>query len=148
MSCFLMEKKVTSTHRCLLDLPQLPTRARIGLVIPGLASHSLVSVVTLCNAGCEVTFTKIGVTVRYNGKIVLRGNKCTRTGLWMVPIIPTMYPTSTHSPTSQQTPTAATTAEHQATNMVHTLETSSKEELAKFHHQTIGSPQYPHSYAS
>ena len=51
--------QVFSTHRCLLDLPNLPRDARQAYVIPGLASHSLISVVTLYNAGCEVTFTKI-----------------------------------------------------------------------------------------
>ena len=49
---------VSSTHTCTLNLPQLPTRAREGHIIPGLASHSLMSVVKLCNAGCEVTFKK------------------------------------------------------------------------------------------
>ena len=50
---------VSSTHTCTLNLPQLPKRAREGHIIPGLASHSLMSVVKLCNAGCEVIFTNI-----------------------------------------------------------------------------------------
>ena len=43
--------KLTSTHKRELDLPLLPKGARTGHVIPGMSSHSLVSVVTLCNAG-------------------------------------------------------------------------------------------------
>ena len=87
---------VTSTHTCNLDLPKLPTKARLGHIIPGLASHSLLLVVKLCNAGCEVTFNKIGCIVKYRGNIVLAGNKCTKTGLWMVPVSDTTAdPTST-----------------------------------------------------
>ena len=65
--------KVRSTHKCVLDLPQLPMEARKGHVIPGLASNSLISVVTLCNAGCDITFNKCDVEDKYKGKIVLTG---------------------------------------------------------------------------
>jgi len=64
-------KSIQSTHTCKLAIPQLPDAARIGHIIPGLASHSLLSVFKLCNAGCEVTFTKIECIVRYRGSIVL-----------------------------------------------------------------------------
>ena len=76
--------KVSSTHKCVLDLPWLPKQAREGHVVPGLTSHSLMSVVTLCNAGCEVTFTKTDVKIRCKGKIILTGYKRNRTGLWML----------------------------------------------------------------
>jgi hypothetical protein len=55
--------KVQSTHTCTLDLPDLPIAARHAHIIPGLALHSLLSVVTMCNAGCKVTFTKIGCSI-------------------------------------------------------------------------------------
>lgn len=77
---------VTSTHTCTLDLPELPTKARLGHIILGLVSHSLLLVIKLCNAGCEVIFNKIGCIIKYGGKIVFTGDKCTKTGLWMVPI--------------------------------------------------------------
>ena len=57
--------RVKSTHTCELNLSQLPSAARIGHIVPGLASHSLISVVKLCNAGCEVTFNKIACKVTY-----------------------------------------------------------------------------------
>ena len=76
--------RVKSTHTCELNLSQLPRTARIGHIIPGLASHSLLSVVKLCNAGCEVTFTKINCIVAHRGKTVLRGQKSLNSGLWMV----------------------------------------------------------------
>jgi hypothetical protein len=78
--------KGQSTHTCTLDLPNLTPGARAAHIIPGLASHSLLSIVTMCNAGCTVTFTKINCTITYRGCVIIRGHKCTRTGLWMVPI--------------------------------------------------------------
>ena len=79
--------KVQSTHKCVLALPQLPEGARNGHIIPGLASNSLVPVVVLCNAGCEVAFEEFDVTVKYKGKIVLTRTTCMQTGLWMVPVL-------------------------------------------------------------
>ena len=78
--------KIELTHVGMLDIPQLPRAARIRHVILGPNLHSLISVVTLRNARCEVVFTKIGVTVKYRGTTILMGSKCTRTGLWMVPL--------------------------------------------------------------
>ena len=75
-------KKVHSTHSCILDLPDRPVAARSGHIIPGLASNSLVSVVVLCNAECEVTFSEFDMEVKYKGRIVLRGTTCAQTGLW------------------------------------------------------------------
>ena len=69
-----------------MDLLDLPVAARNGPIIPGLASNSLVSVVVLYDARCEVSFNKYGVTVKYKGKTVLRGPKCARIGLWLVPL--------------------------------------------------------------
>ena len=63
--------RVKSKEKCLLNIPDLPSNARHGYVIPSLAAHSLVSVVTLCDAGCEITFTKYDVKVRYKGKTIL-----------------------------------------------------------------------------
>ena len=75
---------VSSTHTCTLNLTQLPTRAKEGHIIPGLASHSLMSVIKLCNAGCEMKFAKIDCQGKKLVWIILRGSKCTRTGLWMI----------------------------------------------------------------
>jgi hypothetical protein len=78
--------KVQSTHTCTLNLPDLPAGAQAVHVIPGLASHSLLSVITMCNAGCTVTFTKINCTISYRGCTIICGNKCTGRSLWMVPL--------------------------------------------------------------
>ena len=77
---------IQSTAMCTLAMPDLPSKAREAHIISGLSHHSLLSVVTLYNAGCEVKFTKIGCYVKYWGKIVMKGAKCTKTGLWMVPL--------------------------------------------------------------
>ena len=49
---------------------------------------SLMSVVTLCNAGFRVVFKEwgIGVTVTYRGVIFTEGKACATADLWMDPI--------------------------------------------------------------
>ena len=64
--------KVTSSHTCNLKL-DLPKEAKQGHFVPGLTGESLISVVTLCNAGCEVKFTKVECTVLYRGRVILIG---------------------------------------------------------------------------
>ena len=79
-----------STHDGALDIPGLPPRARYAHVIPGIR-HSLLSIVRLCNAGCEVIFGRWGLNVEvwYKGKIVMKAKKSTVNGLWYVPITST-----------------------------------------------------------
>ena len=75
-----------SSHIAEVDLPQLPSTGRAAHVIPRLESHSLVSVVKLCNAGCQVEVKDISREIWYGGKIIVRCSKDVRTGLWMMPI--------------------------------------------------------------
>ena len=144
-------RKVQSMHKCTLDLqPDLPIAARNGHIIPGLAENSLLSAVVLCNARCEVTFNKYDVTVKYNGKTVFRGTKCTRTGLWLVPLQSKATQEATDGvsdPVTNLFPDLklnAVTQEHGTThtvaNVATVLNTSSMEELATYHHQSLGSP--------
>jgi hypothetical protein len=65
VACLPNGNQVQSTHTHTLDLPKLSAVVRLAHIIPGLALHSLVSVVTLCNAGCKFLFTKIGCTRHY-----------------------------------------------------------------------------------
>jgi hypothetical protein len=65
ITCLPNGDQVQSKHICTLDLPGLPAMACLAHIIPGLALHSLVSVVTLCNAGCKVLFTKFGCTIMH-----------------------------------------------------------------------------------
>ena len=158
--------QVSSTHTCELRIPGLPKKAREGHIIPGLCKHSLISVVQLCNAGCDVILTKIGAIVKYRGRIILEGSKSTTNGLWFVriasddvsenetPLIqgpshahlatqePTYWPASGqfHANLATHIPTylAANVVSHQhaAFSMV---PTSSRAQLAMFHHQSLGS---------
>jgi hypothetical protein len=121
-------KRLQSTHTCTLDLPSLPKSARAAHIIPCLASHSLLSAVTLCNAGCTVNFTKIDCTITYRGRTIIFGHKCTRTGLWLIPLsegapppVPKLHPQPAHF-------------------VANVSATSSAAEYARYIHQTLCSP--------
>ena len=77
---------VRSSHIAELDLPQLPGAGREAHIVPGLALHSLVSVVKLCKTGCEVDVKDILCKIWYRGKTIVRRSKDARTGLWMMPL--------------------------------------------------------------
>ncbi len=89
-------KRVHSMHTCTLNISALPASVQHAHIISGLASHSLISVVTLSNEGCDVVFTKIECTITYCSKVILCSIKCTRIGLWMIPLCPTP-PSSTNN---------------------------------------------------
>ena len=55
--------QVQLTCICTLVLPQFPTKARCGHIVPGLAAYLLLSVVRLYDLICDVIFTKIVCTV-------------------------------------------------------------------------------------
>ena len=143
--------QVRSTHTCTSQLPGIPEKGRFGHILPGLARHSLISVVHLCNAGCKVTFTKTECIVKYRGREVLRGQKCTRTGLWMVHLNPAEETvTETRNPEEEEAQQitleygkshvwefAASVIQEYAANII---PTSSKAELAMYYHQCFGSP--------
>ena len=143
--------RVQSTHDCKLAIPELPEKARIGHVVPGLASHALVSVIKLCNAGCEVTFTKIECTVKYRGRVVLTGYKCQRTGLWMIPALtPNSMETSNPTDHTAQHMWHHQYAQRYAANpsfyqnfAANLIPTSNKEELVPYYHQCLCSPPKP-----
>ena len=176
--------RASSTHECKLALPQLPAAARFGHILPSLASHSLLSVVKLCNAGCHVSFENITCKVRFRGRLLLSGSKYHRTGLWFVPLtkeaqtpLGPQIDTSPQDSTSQQanhvghdatphlqpTPGFETAIpmqlqpwqnlrtssaqdicaqmRDQVEYMTHAQHTSTKAELAEYHHQSLFSPQ-------
>ncbi len=122
-------ERVQSTHTCILDLPALPPNARAAHIIPGLASHSLISAVTLCNAGCNVNFTKTGCTISYRGRTLVCGHKCIRTGLWMIPL-------SEMATTAPPIISVASTDDF----MANVAATSSAAEYARYVHQLLCSP--------
>ena len=80
-------QRVQSTHDGALDISGLPPRARYAHVILGI-KHLLLSIVRLCNAGCEIVFGRWGlnVEVRHGEKLIMTGRKRTNNGLWYVPV--------------------------------------------------------------
>ena len=99
-------------------------KARFGHIITGLSAYSPLSLVKLCNAGCDVTFTKIDCTIRMRSRVLMTGRKDTNTGLWMLPLSMDES-TSSHAPAastiSQLAPDVLepiATAPHQETKSV------------------------------
>jgi hypothetical protein len=82
----------SSPTNCTLNIPQLPYEARKAHLIPGLTHSSLVSIDTLCDAGCKATFDRTTVVITKNDNVVLTGPRDTRTRLWKFPT--TLTPTS------------------------------------------------------
>ena len=152
---------VTSSHTCLLDLPLLPKQARFAHIVPGMSGFSLISVVKLCNAGCQVKMTDTSCTVTFHGKIVVTCSKCTRTGLWLMPLRDlTNHNTCTsedppnegaelanaHSAhksnevTNLFVPSSTYTDLAYAHNAHRITKTATQAELAMYHHQSLFCP--------
>ncbi len=129
--------KVQSMHTCTLDLPDLPAGTRAAHIIPGLASHALLSIVTMCNAGCTVTFTKINCTITYRGRTIICGHKCTHTGLWMIPLRAHDSQAANSPGSINHTPPTAAPTFAIAANID---ATSSAAEYARYIHQFMCSP--------
>ena len=76
---------IKSTHTALLAHPDLPLQARQAHLFPGIMK-ALLSIGTLCEHGCEDTFTKMSAHIknRQSGKTIMRGNRDARTNLYML----------------------------------------------------------------
>jgi hypothetical protein len=118
-------------HTCTFDIPSLPPGAHAAHIIPGLASHSLLSIVTMCNAGWTITFRKIGCTIVYCGQTIVCNHKCTQMGLWMIPLTP-WSPTAPTALSAINAPFIAVVANVNAT--------SSSTKYAHYVHQLLCSP--------
>jgi hypothetical protein len=71
-----------STHTAELDIPHLPPAACQVHIVPDLASHTLLSIGQLCDAGCDVTFNANAVTVTYQNHLILQVTRTATTRLW------------------------------------------------------------------
>ena len=119
--------KSKSTEECDMDWPMLPKSACEGHILPSLKTHALVSVVKLCDAGCQVIFKHNCCLVVYKNKVIMYGVRCPRTRLWMVPLtIPT---------TKSKTKNIFTT--HHANNIHHM---ANQRNLIEYLHQCFFSP--------
>ena len=83
----------STNKECTLALMQLPTTARTAHIIPGLTHSSLISIGTLCDAGCTATFDSTHVKITKNDMTLLTGIREHRTGLWRLPLVdpPTLH---------------------------------------------------------
>lgn len=75
-----------SSKKCILNIPNLPVEVRVAHVFPVLTTNSLLSIVTLCDSGCEATFNKHELVITLNNNEVMRGVRDPVTKLWRVPL--------------------------------------------------------------
>jgi hypothetical protein len=87
----------------------------------------------MCNTGCTITFSKIGCTIMYRDRTIICGHKCTRTGLWMIPLAENTTPPTTM-------PTTSPISIELARNI---NATSLAAEYARYVHQLLCSPPAP-----
>jgi hypothetical protein len=131
-------KQIASTHTCKLNVPWLPDKAREAHIVPDLAHASLVSIKTLCDAGCKVQYNSTACSVYFQGSLVWIGKREPTTGLWILPLNPKQTTDDNTSTTPQrQNLLALETTEHLAQN-AYTM--TSKEALIKYLHQCLFSP--------
>ena len=78
---------VRSTHVCDYKIPGLPMLLE-GHIVLELTVASLIGIHVLCKAGCIVIFTDTMCSVKYGGKVILRGYTDPSTDLWILPITP------------------------------------------------------------
>ena len=117
--------KNTSHYLC--TVPWLPKAARMAHIVPGLAHTLLVSIKTLCDAGCKVEYDDNACKVYYKAKVVWVGEREPSTRLWVLPL--SNKPTRTNFQTRPPI--------HSANNA---FAMSSKEGLIKYLHQCLFSP--------
>jgi hypothetical protein len=79
---------LASIHTCTLNAPSLPPKACDGHILPGLSSHSLLSIAKFCNQGCDVRFSTNVCQVFLNNVLLLEGPIDPTTNLWLLPLCP------------------------------------------------------------
>jgi hypothetical protein len=76
-----------SSHTAELNIPELNAAASIVHVFPGMANHSLLSVLKLCNEGYIVTFRNALVTICDPKEFqILSGARDLDKGLWRISV--------------------------------------------------------------
>jgi hypothetical protein len=141
----------TKTIKLRLDLPE---KAKIGHRMPKIINN-LVSAPALCDAGCEVKFTKKEVVVTHNDKVVLEGWRDPTNNLWRVPLIQEKVETANLTESKNyydifdddddesDTERANKTDEKipEFCNFINSIyDCKNDEHLTKFYHATFGSP--------
>ena len=78
--------RITSTHRGYLPITQLSQAARESDIFPGLTQSSLISIGQLCDDGCTVVFKQNWAYIYKDGKLIMRGKRNLRNGMYEVNI--------------------------------------------------------------
>jgi hypothetical protein len=129
----------------------------VGHVVPKLSIASLIGIRVLCDAGCEVVFTKTNCDVWYKGKVTLSGTKDPSTDLWTLPIgpqneqakktivnnkcVPTAFRKVGQAPQmSIKVPLDAHNGATHAASFSHSVKTRAN--AVKFAHQALCNPKY------
>jgi hypothetical protein len=74
-----------SSHTAELNIPELNAAASKAHIFPGMANHSLLSVVQLCDEVYIVTFKQAAVTIcDPENSQILSGPRDLNTGLWSI----------------------------------------------------------------
>ncbi len=135
--------KVLLTHIGDIHIQGLPFPLT-GHIIPNLSIASLFGIHVLTEVGCEVTFTKTTCVVKYNGIIILTGNKDQTTDLWTLPL-GTPHTTAHHSHTAMTllaAPDCANTHAQSPQNIAYYMHTvQNKANSIQFAHQSLCSPK-------
>ena len=128
----------------------------VGHVVPKLSISLLIGIRVLCNAGCEVLFTKINCNVWYKGKVILSGTKDPSMDLWTLPIgpqneqakktmieqkflPPALRPVSQSPKKSITIPLDAHDGSNQVASFTHSIKTRANS--VKFAHQALCNPK-------
>lgn len=77
---------LTSDKHVTINVKNISPHALIAHLFPGLASHSLLSIGQLCNAGCQTVFETNNVKILFQNETILEGDRNRETGLWMIPV--------------------------------------------------------------
>ena len=133
-------QNMKTTHQGLIYNTKLNEQARQAFVVPELTTSPLLSVPTVCDAGYNVTFTKLHCTITdETNKIVLVGKRNPIKKLWAIPM--------TYPPRSKQL--YAGNAITHDTEKEHTVTSSSKYINARQKHiyyiKRSSAPHHPRS---
>ena len=77
-------EQIVSTHRGSVPIPTLSPQAREAHVFPGLTQSSLISISQLCDDGCDVNFKKNWAYVYKNKKLIMKGKRNFRNGMYEI----------------------------------------------------------------
>ena len=120
-----------TTNVVKLNLPSLPEEAKTAHRLPGL-TNNLISAPILCDAGCEIIFSKKKVSVKKDDKLIMEGWRDPLNRLWRVPL------DTTPSRTETNNYFAPLTSEPNLAQALYECE--SEKELIHFYHAICFSP--------